>query len=94
MKPLSEIPAERWNAMQAALLMHRDRVPFHVRAEAIEAAERVVQHWEDFQEQWCAAMAEIERLRAFKARVLDEVDPVHLPWLAYVADNFDLRQTP
>lgn len=68
------IPAERWNAIQNALLLGRDRVPFHVRKEAIEAAEHVVTGWEENHAKWCVLLDEVERLRNELAAVQRELD--------------------
>lgn len=60
---MNGIPAERWNAIQQALLLGRDHVPFSVRAKAIDAAEAVVTDWEANHAKWCALVDEVERLR-------------------------------
>lgn len=65
------IPAERYNAIAAAVQVGRDHVPFSVRRKAVKAAEAVVVDWEANHVKWCALIDEmcalideIDRLRA------------------------------
>lgn len=84
---MTGIPAERWNAIQQALLLGRDRVPFHVRKEAIEAAERVMTDWEANHVKWCVLLDENHRLRK-------ELADVHCKLNDYIAGRAPEKAEP